>query len=554
MAAEEKLQTGRKVNQITEGVIWKQLLLFFFPILFGTFFQQLYNAADAMIVGRFVGKEALSAVGGGTGTIIQVLVGFFVGLSSGGTVIISQYYGAKREEMVDYAVHTSIAFSLAAGVVMMVGGIAAAPAALAAMNTPADVMEPSLIYIRIYFLGIIGNLVYNMGAGILRAVGDSKRPLYFLIASCLTNIVLDILFVVGLKMGVAGAALATILSQALSAVLVIVVLVRTRDMYRLELKKIRFDKRMFKRIIRIGLPAGLQSIMYSSSNVIIQSSVNSLGTDTVAAWTAYSKIDSMYWMIISAFGISVTTFVGQNYGAGKQDRVRKGVRECLAMSFGTTIVLSALLYFFGVYFYSLFTADAAVVEIGIGMLRYLAPVYFTYVFGTTIVLSALLYFFGVYFYSLFTADAAVVEIGIGMLRYLAPVYFTYVAIEILSGALRGVGDCWLPMLISCVGICVLRVLWIMVVVPMRRDIYNIMFSYPLTWVRGVGDCWLPMLISCVGICVLRVLWIMVVVPMRRDIYNIMFSYPLTWVTTSILFVVYYLFFSKMKREKRGKHA
>lgn len=460
MAAEEKLQTGRKVNQITEGVIWKQLLLFFFPILFGTFFQQLYNAADAMIVGRFVGKEALSAVGGGTGTIIQVLVGFFVGLSSGGTVIISQYYGAKREEMVDYAVHTSIAFSLAAGVVMMVGGIAAAPAALAAMNTPADVMEPSLIYIRIYFLGIISNLVYNMGAGILRAVGDSKRPLYFLIASCLTNIVLDILFVVGLKMGVAGAALATILSQALSAVLVIVVLVRTRDMYRLELKKIRFDKRMFKRIIRIGLPAGLQSIMYSSSNVIIQSSVNSLGTDTVAAWTAYSKIDSMYWMIISAFGISVTTFVGQNYGAGKQDRVRKGVRECLAMSFGTTIVLSALLYFFGVYFYSLFTADAAVVEI-----------------------------------------------GIGMLRYLAPVYFTYVAIEILSGALRGVGDCWLPMLISCVGICVLRVLWIMVVVPMRRDIYNIMFSYPLTWV-----------------------------------------------TTSILFVVYYLFFSKMKREKRGKHA
>ena len=215
--------------------------------------------------------------------------------------------------------------------------------------------------------------------------------------------------------------------------MVIVVLVRTRDMYRLELKKIRFDKRMFKRIIRIGLPAGLQSIMYSSSNVIIQSSVNSLGTDTVAAWTAYSKIDSMYWMIMSAFGISVTTFVGQNYGAGKQDRVRKGVRECLAMSFGTTIVLSALLYFFGVYFYSLFTADAAVVEI-----------------------------------------------GIGMLRYLVPVYFTYVAIEILSGALRGVGDCWLPMLISCVGICVLWVLWIMVVVPMRKGYLQYYVRYPLT--------------------------------------------------------------------------
>lgn len=456
MSTKENAAAGAKENKITEGVIWQQLLLFFFPILFGTFFQQLYNAADAMIVGRFVGKEALSAVGGGTGTIIQVLVGFFVGLSSGATVIISQYYGAKRGEMVGYAVHTSIAFSLAAGVVMMIGGIAAAPAALRAMDTPADVMEPSLIYIRIYFAGIIGNLIYNMGSGILRAVGDSKRPLYFLIVSCLTNIALDFLFVVTFRMGVAGAALATILSQALSAVLVIIVLMRTRDMHRLELKKIRFDGRMFGRIIRIGLPAGLQSIMYSSSNVIIQASVNSLGTDTVAAWTAYSKIDSVYWMIISAFGISATTFVGQNYGAGKKDRVRKGIRVCLGMSFGSTVLISLLLYHVGVYFYGLFTTDATVIQI-----------------------------------------------GIDMLQYLVPFYFTYVAIEILSGSLRGVGDCWIPMLISCFGICVLRVLWTMVAVPMRRDIYNIMFSYPLTWT-----------------------------------------------VTSILFILYYLFFSKMKATGR----
>lgn len=454
MSTTEKLPGGAKGNGITEGVIWKQLLLFFFPILFGTFFQQLYNAADAMIVGRFVGKEALSAVGGGTGTIIQVLVGFFVGLSSGATVIISQYYGAKRAEMVGYAVHTSIAFSLAAGAVIMAGGILAAPAALRAMDTPAEVLEPSLLYIRIYFAGIIGNLIYNMGAGILRAVGDSRRPLYFLIASCMTNIVLDILFVVVFRMGVAGAALATILSQALSAVLVLLALTRTKDMYRLELRKIRFDGRMFGRIIRIGLPAGLQSIMYSSSNVIIQASVNSLGTDTVAAWTAYSKIDSVYWMIISAFGISATTFVGQNYGAGKPERVKKGVRVCLGMSYGSTVVISLLLYYAGVYFYRLFTTDEAVIAI-----------------------------------------------GIDMLRYLVPFYITYVAIEILSGALRGVGDCWIPMLLSCGGICVLRVLWIMVAVPMRRDIYNIMFSYPLTWT-----------------------------------------------VTSILFIGYYLLFSKMKRK------
>ena len=201
-------------NKITEGVIWKQLLLFFFPILFGTFFQQLYNAADAVIVGRFVGKEALSAVGGGTGTVINLLVGFFVGLSSGATVVISQYYGAKKAEMVDYAVHTAMAFSIAGGLVLMVGGILTAPAILTAMDTPKDVLDPAILYIRIYYVGTIGNLIYNVGSGILRAVGDSRRPLYFLIASCFTNILLDLLLIVCFNLGVAGAALATICSQA----------------------------------------------------------------------------------------------------------------------------------------------------------------------------------------------------------------------------------------------------------------------------------------------------------------------------------------------------
>lgn len=455
----DKVMKDTKLNQITEGVIWQQLLLFFFPILFGTFFQQLYTAADAMIVGRYVGKVALSAVGGGTGSVIQVLVGLFIGLSSGATVIISQYYGAKKAEMVDYAVHTSIAFSLVAGVIMMVGGIVSAPAVLKAMDTPADVLEPSILYIRIYFVGIIPNLIYNMGSGILRAVGDSKRPLYFLIASCLVNIALDVLFVVGFRMGVAGAAWATILSQLLSAVLVLIVLMRTQDMYRLDPRRIRFDGRMFQRMIRIGLPAGLQSIMYSSSNVIIQASVNSLGTDTVAAWTAYSKIDAVFWMIVSAFGISVTTFVGQNYGAGKNDRVRKGVRDCMFMTAVSTVLISALLYFFGVYFYEMFTSEVEVIDI-----------------------------------------------GIRMMRYMVPTYITYISIEILSGALRGVGDCWIPMLISCGGICVIRFLWILFAVPLRPDIYNIMFSYPLTWV-----------------------------------------------ITSILFIGYYLFFSSLKTtRKRGQ--
>ena len=432
---EEENLVSEKQNGITEGVIWKQLLLFFFPILFGTFFQQLYNAVDAVVVGRFVGKEALSAVGGGTGTVINLLLGFFVGLASGATVVISQYYGAKRAEMVGYAVHTAIAFSLVGGFLMMLLGIPLAPAILRVMNTPADILDLGILYIRIYFLGIIGNLIYNVGSGILRAVGDSRRPLYFLIVSCLSNIVLDILFVAVLRMGVAGAGLATIISQFLSAVMVVVVLMRTNDMHRLSLRRIGFDGRMFARILRIGFPAGLESVLYSLSNIIIQTAINGEGTDPVAAWTVYGKLDVVFWMVISAFGISITTFVGQNYGAGKSERVRKGVRTCLAMSFGTTIVISAFLY------------------LACGSI-----------------------------YTLFTKDAAVLRIGVEMTRFLVPTYFTYVCIEILSGALRGAGDAWIPTLLSLSGICVIRVVWIMAAVPVWPGIRTIIFSYPLTWV------------------------------------------------------------------------
>ncbi len=421
-------------SQITEGVIWQQLLLFFFPILFGTFFQQLYNTVDAIVVGRFVGKEALAAVGGPTGTLINLLVGFFVGLSSGATVIISQFYGAKREDKVSFAVHTSVAFSLTCGAAIMAVGILGAPYALALMGTPEDILEHAILYMRIYFLGTLPNLIYNMGAGILRAAGDSKRPLFFLITGCVTNIVLDVVLVMICGMGVAGAAIATILSQTASSLFVLAVLTRTKEMYRLCLSKIRLDRRMLNRIIRIGLPAGLQSVMYSLSNVIIQSSVNSLGTDTIAAWTAYGKIDSVFWMIISAFGISVTTFVGQNYGAGKMDRVKKGIRQCLAMTFGSSVVLSFILYHFGFYVFEIFTSDAAVLKK-----------------------------------------------GMEILRFLVPTFITYVTIEIYSGALRGIGDSWIPMIITMVGVCALRVLWILVAVPLRRDITTVVFSYPLTW-------------------------------------------------------------------------
>ncbi len=421
-------------NQITEGVIWKQLLLFFFPILFGTFFQQLYNTVDAIVVGQFVGKEALASVGGPTSNIINLLVGFFVGISSGATVIISQYYGAGRADMVGYAVHTSAAFALAGGAFLTVVGLIITPYALTAMGTPADIMEYSILYMRIYFLGMIPNLIYNIGSAILRAVGDSRRPLYFLIACCMSNIVLDLLFVVVLKMGVAGAALATILSQTVSAVLVAAVLSHTREMYRLTFSKIRLDHRMLRRIIRIGLPSGLQSMMYSISNVLIQSSVNSLGTDTVAAWTAYSKVDVLFWMTINAFGIAITTFVGQNYGAGKTKRIYKAMNTCLVMAAVTTVLLSVSLY-----------------SVAFPLLR------------------------------IFTTDEEVLRIGVSILRFLVPAYITYLIVEIYSGALRGVGDVWIPMIFTMAGVCALRVIWVLIAVPIRREIRTIIFSYPLTW-------------------------------------------------------------------------
>ena len=423
-----------KGNRITEGSIFGQLLLFFFPILFGTFFQQLYNTADAMVVGRFVGKQALAAVGGSTSTLINLLVGFFVGLSSGATVVISQFYGARKADKVHWAVHTSIAFSVIGGIIFMIVGLVGSPWALEAMKTPEDVMGHAVVYIRIYFLGIIVNLVYNMGAGILRAVGDSRRPLYFLIASCFTNIILDVLLVAVLRMGVAGAALATITSQLLSAVLVVRALMKTDDMYKLEWKKVRIDQRMLQRIVRIGIPAGMQSVMYNISNVIIQAGVNTLGTDNVTAWATYGKVDGLYWMMINALGISATTFVGQNFGASRLDRVRKGAGACMVIGVVLTASVGAVLY----------NGGHLLVE-------------------------------------LFTTDLQVQAISMDLLHFMVPTFITYIAIEILSGTLRGVGDAWMPLVITGIGVCAVRVLWIMLVLPHYHTIIGAAFCYPLTW-------------------------------------------------------------------------
>lgn len=427
------METNVKSNEIITGVIWKQLLYFFVPILIGSAFQQLYNTADTMIVGQFVGKEALAAVGA-TGQLINLLVGFFVGLASGATVIISQFYGADNHTAVKKAVHTSTALTIVCGLLLMTFGIIFAPQLLEMISVPSDIIDSSILYIRIYFIGMIPSLFYNVGAGILRAIGDSKRPLYFLIVATLSNIVLDLLFVVFLQLGVAGVGIATVLCQFISALLVLLVLMKTEDSYKLYLSEIKFDSKILASIIKIGLPTGFQSVLYAISNLVIQSSINALGTDSIAAWSAYGKIDGLFWMMIGAFGVSITTFVGQNFGAGKIDRIKKSVKVCLAMSFIASFVLSAVLV----------------------------------VTGET-------------FFKLFTTDTKVVEIGMEMLMAMTPYYFTFVCVEVLSGAIRGVGDAFKPMLITCFGVCGLRLVWLLIIVPMNPTLFNIVVCYPITW-------------------------------------------------------------------------
>ncbi len=422
------------VNQITEGVIWKQLLIFFFPIMLGTLFQQLYNTADAVVVGRFVGTKALAAVGGSTGQITNLIVNFFVALASGATVIIARYYGAKNKKDLNDTLHTAAALSIVGGILTTIAGIALAPVLLEMMKTPADVMPDSVTYLRIYFAGIIFVFIYNVGSAILRAVGDSTRPLYFLIVCCFINIFLDILLVVGFNMGVAGAAIATVISQVVSAILIIHALIKSTDMYRLEPKKIRFHKFLLVSIITIGLPAGIQSIMYNISNIIIQTSLNDLGTDTMAAYTAFGKIDAIYWMISGAFSVSIITFIGQNYGAGKYDRMKKSVKVCLLLDFIASLLVSALLLFLGQYLLQLFTTDPEVIRIGMEIIRIIAPSYVLFIF-----------------------------------------------IEILSSALRGMGNVLVPMIMTCTGVCILRILWIFLAVPHWPGVQSILMSYPISW-------------------------------------------------------------------------
>ena len=437
----KKEQTA--TNPITEGVIWKHLLIFFFPIVVGTLFQQLYNTVDAVIVGRFVGKQALASVGGSAAVLSNFVIGFFTGLSAGATVIISQYYGAKDVRNLNKGLHTAYAFSLLVSVLISAVGWFATPALLRILKTPADTIPDSILYLRIYFLGILFTLIYNMGSAIMRALGDSKRPLYYLIICCFLNIILDIVAVIFLDMGIAGAAIATVISQGVSAILVTRSLMISYDLLKLRLRAIRIHKDLLKLELRIGLPGGLQSCAYSISNIIIQAVINSFGTDTAAAWAAFGKLDAIFWTVCGSFGITIATFAGQNYGARKYPRILKSVRVCLAMALGVGIALIAFLFVF------------------------CQPLYYA-----------------------FTTDPEVVEIGIYMLRLITPSYIIYIFVEIFSGALRGIGDVLAPTLIAMGGVLIVRLSWILFVTPLTGELSTLLYSYPLAW-GATACCLIP---------------------------------------------------------------
>ena len=423
----------KQENGIIEGVIWKQLLKFFFPILIGIFFQQLYNTVDTVIVGRFVGKEALSSVGGSSSQIINLVVGFFAGISTGASVLVAQYFGAKDEESLHQTLHTAYAFALAGGIILGVFGVFFASDILEWMRTPQELMKESAQYVRIYSAGMVFVFVYNMGAAVLRAVGDSKRPLYLLIVCCIINIILDLVFVLVFHGGVTGVAIATVLSQAISAVLVSWLIINRTKELKLELRKLCLKAVYLKKLLWIGLPTGIESVLYSFSNVIIQAALNDFGVDTVAAWAVFGKIDGFFWMINSAFGTAIVTFVGQNFGAGKKERIRKAVRIWLVIAIATAWVIS----------------------------------------GAMLINDRLLL-------GIFTKDDAVLDIGVRMIWCIAPYYFLFEFIEILSGALRAEGFVMVSTWMVFFCTCLFRIVWVLFI-TVGKSMEMLLACFPITW-------------------------------------------------------------------------
>lgn len=426
----------KKVKVMTEGVIWKEILFFSIPLILGNLFQQLYNTVDSIIVGNYIGSDALAAVGSGS-SVINLLIGFCVGASAGAGIVISQFYGAQDKEGVTKAVHTTIAIAVAAGIILTVAGIILAPMILTAMKTPAEVFHEAVMYLQIYFGGIVFSVIYNMSAGVLNAVGNSKRSLVYLMIAAFSNIILDILFVVVLKMGIAGAALATDISQLLSCIFIIIFLVRSKEIYGVKLKKVRFYKGMLSKILKIGLPTGIQNVVISFANVIVQSSVNGFGAAAMAGFAAYVKIDGFNILPVLSFGMAASTFAGQNIGARKYDRVKKGMYTSVGMGVAYTIVTGILLLCF-------------------------AP----QVIGV------------------FTQDTKVVEYGVYIMRFFCPFYWILGILQVLSGTIRGAGKTMETMLVFLFSLCIFRVAWIWGALAIEHRMDFVMAAYPLSWFVG----------------------------------------------------------------------
>ena len=425
----------KKTRDMTQGTIWKHLLAFALPLMIGNLFQQLYNTVDSIVVGQFVSKQALAAVGSTT-SIINMLVGFFSGVSVGAGVVISQRFGAKDPEGVHKAVHTTVSLTLIIGLIGTVVGVFLAPIMLTLMKTPQDVFVEAKAYLQIYFGGISGLMLYNMGSGILRAVGDSRRPLYFLVFSSCVNIVLDLVFVLVFQMGVKGVALATIIAQFSSAALIYFTLYRTHDVHRFQPSKLKIYPEMLKNIIRVGLPSGLQQALTSFSNVFVQSYINSFGTNCVAGWSCYHRIDQFILLPMQSISMASTTFVGQNMGNRNLERAEKGIRTAVILSMVVTGTLITLVCIFCVPLIKIFNADPAVLEYGKTFIRMISPFYLIICFN-----------------------------------------------QIYAGALRGAGDAKTPMIIMLFSFVLFRQMYLAIGTqfPALNNPWFVGLGYPAGW-------------------------------------------------------------------------
>ncbi len=421
---------------MTEGNIFRHLLSFALPLLIGNLFQQLYNTVDTWVVGNFVSNEAYSAVGT-VGPIVNLLIGLFMGLSSGAGVVISQNYGAQRYNKVHDAVHTCILLTLLLAVLFTFLGIAMIPFLLNLMKMPQEVIPEATTYLTIYFGGVVGLMLYNMGAGILRAVGDSKRPFYYLVVCAVVNTALDLLLVLVFHMGVAGVALATVISQVISAVLVVITLLRSDSCIRLTLRDLKIHLDMLKRILYVGIPAALQMAITSFSNIFVQSYINFFGADCMSGWTTYAKVDQLLLLPMQSISLASTTFVGQNLGKNQISRAKKGVSAASALAITSTIILSIPMIAFAPQIVAFFNSKAAVIEYGAKLLRLLTPFYVLCCFN-----------------------------------------------QIYCGALRGAGNSKAPMIITLVSFVLFRQVYLFAMSRICNEIIPIAMGYPAGWLLG----------------------------------------------------------------------